>query len=115
HLLLFEAGFPEDGVGVRVDETRHEDAAAAINYLGIGISVLDVTSGAHHGDATVADGDGGVPENPCVAHFVAFARPRGAGAGYNLGGVYEQKGLWLSHRSGVLTANSRIRQLHACR
>ena len=76
---------------MRIHETGGENATATVDHFRIRVRVLEIACGADHGDATGTYGYCGVPENPRVAHLIAFARAGRTGAGDNLRGVNEKE------------------------
>jgi len=101
-LVLLKPRLAENRVGVRVDETGGEHAAATVDDLGALVCILEIASGADRGDAAVAHGDSHVAKNPGLFHLSALPSARWAGAGDYLGGVDEEQVL---HGDSVIRDN----------
>jgi hypothetical protein len=90
-LLFVGPGPAEDRVRMRVDESGHEHAAAAIDARAVRITRLEVVAGSDRDDSAIGDRDGGVREDPGVAHLGAAAGAPWARARDNLRCIYEKK------------------------
>ena len=90
-LVLFEARPTEYRMGVRVDQTRSQHAAATIDDVGVGVSVLEIARSPDHRDATFADSDADILQDSCFAHLSAAAAAGRARTRYDLGCVNEEE------------------------
>src|SRR5688500_4057466 len=89
-LLLLVTRPPEDGVGMRVDEARRQDAAAAVDALRTRMRALDAVAGPDRRDAPAIDDDRGGGDDLQLPHIVPSPSARGAGAGHALSRAGEE-------------------------
>ena len=77
-MLLFVGARPaEHAMRVRVDESRREDAAAAVDLVARrGYRSRNVATASDGGDALAVDGDGDAGAHAGVVHLGAAARAR---------------------------------------
>ena len=78
----------EDGMGMRIDKTRQDDAAAGINHFDVVRQLpRDFVRRAGGGDHAIAHQHPAVLDDGEIAQFTADARPFRAGERHQLGSV----------------------------
>jgi hypothetical protein len=90
-LLLVVARPAKDRVRVRIDEAWREHTTLTVDALSIGVLALKLVRHPDLSDAITDNEDGDTAAHLRIAHFGAATRPRGAGAGDDLGCVEEEK------------------------
>jgi hypothetical protein len=100
-------------MGVRVDESRHQHAAATIDLMSILKTLAQGRNGVDRGDLRTDDRDADVGSNTGVVHFGAAPRARRTGARDHLRRVHEQGRLARASRGHAITSRIRERRIGA--